>query len=343
MRKALDLARAGRHRAQEAECLYDLAASLQYRGHQRQAYDYALEAQEKFQLLDNRPGAVRCLNLIATIFYNTGDFPESLKAIAEALSLTHEIGWRYAEAGLLVNLGNTHFELGNFDLAHEVFEQAVSVSRQIDDLERESVALDTLGLIDHYKGQPERARRHYEAALTLAERIKNARNTGYSLTHLGFTLLELGQPEAASERFEQALATRRHQGSEASVMDTLTGLAAAAAARGRAAEAEQHVAQILAWIEANGADGLELPVQTYLICYDILRRAAPNDKQARQVLQQGHALLQQRADRINDAELRRQFLEQVPFNRQLHAAWLAAHDSPPAGDSVTPTAAGRSM
>ena len=144
----------------------------------------------------------------------------------------------------------------------------------------------------------------------------------------GFTLLELGQPEAASERFEQALATRRHQGSEASVMDTLTGLAAAAAARGRAAEAEQHVAQILAWIEANGADGLELPVQTYLICYDILRRAAPADVEAaRRVLQQGYVLLQQRANQINDADLRRQFLEQVPYNRQFHDAWLAANEA----------------
>lgn len=339
LRKALNLARAGKHPAQEAECLYDLAVILQYRGHQRQAYDYALEAQESFQLLDNRPGAVRCLNLMATIFYNTGDFPESLKAIDEALALTHEIGWRYAEAGLLVNLGNTHFELGSFDLAHQVFEQAVTVSRQIGDLDRESVALDTLGLIDHYQGQPEQAQRHYEAALALAERIKNARNSGYTLTHLGFTLLELGQPAAAAASFEQALSYRRQQGNEASVIDSLTGLAAVAAARGQTAEAGQHVAHILAWIDANGADGLELPVQTYLICYDTLRQTGPQDTAAAgHVLEQGYALLQQRANRINDTDLRRQFLEQVPYNRRLRDAWLAANDAPPAGQGATPVA-----
>ena len=343
LRKALDLARAGQHRAQEAECLYDLAVSFQYRGHQRQAYDYALEAQESFQLLDNRPGVVRCLNLIATIFYSTGDFAESLKAIVEALSMTHEIGWRYAEAGLLLNLGSTHFELGSFDLAHQVFQQAVNVSRQIGDRERESVALDTLGLIEHYKGQPELARQHYEAALVLAEGIKNERNSGYTLTHLGFTLLELGQPAAAADSFEQALNYRRRQGSEASVIDTITGLAAAAAARGRLDEAGQYVSRILAWIDANGTNGLELPVQTYLICYDILRRAAPADAEAaRRVLEQGHVLLQQRANQINDADLRRQFLEQVPYNRQFHDAWLAANEALSAGGSATQPAADRS-
>ncbi len=112
-------------------------------------------------------------------------------------------------------------------------------------------------------------------------------------------------------------------------MDTLGGLAAVAAARGQLAEAGAYVTQIRAWIDANGADRLELPVQTYLICYDLLRRAAPQDATAetaaRHVLEQGYALLQQRANRINDADLRRQFLEQVPFNRLLHEAWQAAN------------------
>lgn len=82
----------------------------------------------------------------------------------------------------------------------------------------------------------------------------------------------------------------------------LTGLAAAAAARGRLDEARQYVNRILAWIDANGTNGLELPIQTYLICYDILRRAAPADAEAaRRVLQQGYVLLQQRANQINDA------------------------------------------
>ena len=53
-------------------------------------------------------------------------------------------------------------------------------------------------------------------------------------------------------------------------------------------------------------------------------------------------LLQQRANQINDADLRRQFLEQVPYNRQFHDAWLAANEALSAGGSATQPADDRS-
>jgi tetratricopeptide (TPR) repeat protein len=242
------------------------------------------------------------------------------------------MGWRYAESTLLVNLGNIHFELGSYNLAHDAFQQAVHLSRQIGDVESESIAHDTLGMVDHYQERYERARGHYEAALALAEQIQNERNRGYTLTHLGFTLLALGRLDAAAECLERARLVRQSLGNEASVMDTLSGLAAVAAAQDRLDEAQRYVEQIMAWIGAHSADSLELPIQTYGICYDILRRVAAREpatgSRAGQVLAEGHTLLQQRAKRINDTELRRQFLEQVPFNRRLNDAWLAANEPP---------------
>ena len=90
----------------------------------------------------------------------------------------------------------------------------------------------------------------------------------------------------------------------------------------------RHVVEgILAWIEANGADRIEYPVLVYLICYQVLEACArqrPAERtRARAVLQQGVALLQRRAAAITDPGLRQQFLENVPFNRELMAAWAA--------------------
>jgi len=328
LRRALALAEAGGYRPQKAECLYDLGMMSQYRGHYQTAFGFALEAQEIFQTVANRQGEVRCLNLIGNTFYARGDYLESQTAYESALSLTREIGWRYAETTLLANLGNNQFELGSFAVARDYYRQAVELSRQTGDKERESVALDSLGLTEHYGGDLERARGHYEEGLALAEQIGNNRNCGYTLTHLGFTLLELGRPDAAAAGFGRALGYRRQSGNEASVMDTLAGLAAAAMARGDLAEARQAVEQIVAWIDANGPEGLELPVQVYLICHDVLRQAAEQDAAAAEaaqlILEAGHDLLRQRASRINDPTLRRQFLEQVPFNARLQSAWAAA-------------------
>ncbi|CUS04337.2 putative Adenylate/guanylate cyclase with TPR repeats [Candidatus Promineifilum breve] len=327
LRRALALADAGGHKRQKAECLYDLGTMYQYQGEFRPAFDYALEAQELFQALHSRRGQIQSLNLMGNIYYGQGDYMESQEAYAAALALTLEIGWHYAESTILINLGNNAFELGNFDDAQRYYVQSVELAQRTGDRAAESVALDSLGLTNHYQGHLAEARANLEAACQIALDIHNTRNCGYSLTHLGFTLLELGQVEAAIAHFDHALTLRRELGHETAVIDTLAGLAAAEIARDQTAPAGQYVAQIVAWIKQNGTDGLELPIQTYWICYDVMRRAAAGDPSATTaadaILADGHALLQQRAGRINDPDLRHCFLQNTPFNSRLLAAWAA--------------------
>ena len=325
LRRALALADAGGHALQKAECLYDLGTMYQYRGEYRPAFDRALEAQAIFEELRHRRGEIQCLNLIGNIYIASGNYLESQQAYEAALALTVEIGWRFAESTILINLGNSSFVLGNFDNAHRYFVQAVELARRTGDRSAESVALDSLGLTDHYQGNLNEARAHLEAACQIALDIHNARHCGYSLTHLGFTLLELGEQNAAISRFEHALSLRREMGHETAVIDTLAGLAAAEVAGNNTTLAAQYAVQIVDWIDQNGADGLEIPSQTYWICYDILRRTAGNDPAASlAILERGHMFLQQQAARINDDGLRDRFLRDAPFNRQLQAAWATA-------------------
>lgn len=328
LRRALALADAGGYTMQKAECLYDLGTMYQYRGEYRPAFDHALAAQAIFRDLHHRRGEIQCLNLIGNIYINSGSYPESQRAYEAALALTTEIGWRFAESTILINLGNSSFLLGNFDDAHRYFVQAVELAQRTGDRSAESVALDSLGLTDHYQGQLDEARSHLETACQIALDIHNARNCGYALTHLGFTLLELGEHDAAIGRLEHALSLRREMGHDSAVIDSLVGLTAAEAARDNLTLAADYAGQIIAWIEQNGADGLEIPSQAFWIGYDVLRRAAAGDPTAEVAaaafLAQGHAFLQRQADRISDNESRRRFLQDGPGNSRLLAAWAAA-------------------
>ena len=63
----------------------------------------------------------------------------------------------------------------------------------------------------------------------------------------------------------------------------------------------------------------KLPLWVYLTCYQALSSNGEADL-AKQSLQAGDVILQQRAAQIQDEQLRRQFLENVPFNRELLAA-----------------------
>lgn len=329
LRRALALAQGGGYTRQKAECLYDLGTMYQYRGEFRPAFAYALEAQQLFQELHSRRGEIQSLNLMGNIYIGSSDYMEAHQAFEAALSLTLEIGWRYAESTILTNLGNISFLLGDFNDAHHYFVRSVEVAQRTGDRETESVALDSLGLSSHFQGRLDEARQHLESACAIALDIHNTRHCGYALTHLGFTLSELGEHHIAIDRFEHALSLRREMGHESAVMDTLAGLAAAESARNNITNAAQYAGQIAAWIEQNGADGLELPVQTYWICYDVLQRAAAGsataEAMALAMLENGYTFVQQQAARIHDDELRRRFLQNGPFNNRLLAAWAAVH------------------
>lgn len=67
------------------------------------------------------------------------------------------------------------------------------------------------------------------------------------------------------------------------------------------------------------------PGHVYLVCYKALQ--ATNDPRAKHVLQQGYEMVQELATKISDEGLRRSFLENVPYNRDLIAAWIILSDS----------------
>jgi len=56
-----------------------------------------------------------------------------------------------------------------------------------------------------------------------------------------------------------------------------------------------------------------------LTCYRVLQ--AGGDPRAREVLTNAHAMLQERASKINDQELRRSYLENVPYHREILEEW----------------------
>lgn len=336
LEQALALARSARNYLDEAQCLYDLGNARNYQGDFADAQEFAHQAQAVYRMLNHRQGEIRCLNLTGLIFHALGDYSESHSRYESALALSREIGWRYAETTFLVNLGNNYFDLGCYDLSRDYHQQALLICREIGNKEMESVSLDTLGLIAHDQGAYALARDYYEQGLAVARAINNERSVGYILTHLGYTLLEMddsGDSTGATAVLEQALILRRNLGNEAGAMDVLGGLARAAELVHNSGQALQYATQILDWIATNATDSLEFPVQLYLICYRILLAAdnnpnnPPQQWSAQTVLATGYALLQERVARIQEETLRRQFLDNVPFNREIQAAFATVSGS----------------
>jgi tetratricopeptide (TPR) repeat protein len=325
LEQALALARAEGGQVEEAESLYDLGCVAYYKEDFARALATIEEAASLYAELNDPRGQAVCLSLYAVILDRTGDNFAAIAPFAQALRLCREAGWRYAEARLLAQSANNHLNLGDLASSRREHEQAIAICREINDREGIATSLDALGLILSFQDRPADARTCYEEALAIHRAMDDPRGQGYVYTHLGYALIELEEPELAEEALQRGAALRRSGAEGGLLADSLAGLALAALLRAAPEDALPYVAEIQAWLAANGATGVEFPVQVYLVCYRVLRAAAAFDaayaQQAAAALASGHALLQERAARIPDDQLRAQFLTNIPYHRELLRGW----------------------
>ncbi len=309
-----------------AQALYDTGIGYYYQDRFSEAAAYFGEAQPIYRELEDRRGEINALLMFGTIFSRQGDHDAGRERLNEALALCHEIGWRHGEAYVLGNLANSYFELGDYATTRRLHEHALALAREIGDQEGEAASLSTLGLVAHRLGEPTRALNLYRQASAIQSGIGDLRGEGYTLTGMGHTLADLGDLDAAEKAFGRALEIRRRLDPETPLaVDDLVGLAMVALRRGDAGRAAAFADAAVAWMEERGVDGVEFPVQAWLVCYRAYAANAGEDRsgheRARAALSRGNALLQAQAAAIKDDQLRRAFLDAAPPHRELLEEW----------------------
>ena len=97
-----------------AQALYDMGIGYYYQDRFPEAAAYFGEAQPIFRELGDRRGEINALLMFGTISSRQGDHDAGRERLNEALALCHEIGWRHGETYVLGNLANSYFELGDY-------------------------------------------------------------------------------------------------------------------------------------------------------------------------------------------------------------------------------------
>lgn len=327
LERGLLLARTQQSLLVEAQCLYDLGTVAYYIDDYATAQGYLENAAKIYANLQDRQGEIRCLSLSGGVLDNWGDHSNALQQYDQALHLAQVVGWRYAEARLLNQSGDNLLQLGDLVASRHRLERALVICREIDDQAAVASTLDMLGLVAFAEGQLNTAQNYFTNALTIVQTQNNRRSQGYTLTHLGHVLADLGQNDQALALLQRALTLRTEDKAQALRLDTLAALAHLHFIQGELGAAHQHVKEILANLAEHGEDGIEFPIQVYLRCYLVLnaitQRSEHTVEQAATVLAAGHALLMARANRLRSEQLQQQFLNNLPFNRELHTLWLA--------------------
>ncbi|MFN2155699.1 MAG: hypothetical protein ACK2UX_10725, partial [Anaerolineae bacterium] len=136
-------------------------------------------------------------------------------------------------------------------------------------------------------------------------------------------LLGLGRPAEAARSYWQCLARHREWGRRHLIVEPLAGLARVALAQGDLVAALAHVNEILDHIaDRPMLYGLFEPLRIYLTCYRVL--LANRDPRVSEILNAAYRLIQERAATIEDQDLRRSYLENVPAHREIAALWKKA-------------------
>jgi hypothetical protein len=146
-----------------------------------------------------------------------------------------------------------------------------------------------------------------------------------SLWSRGNAELALGRWDEAAASFAGGEAVSREMAFPAQVLNALEGQARVALARGDAAAARVLAERLLD--EAQARAGHDAPTTEWLggtyehlIRLTLHRTLGGSDARAARLLDEGRAALLAEADRIDDADLRRSFLERIAENRAILAA-----------------------
>ena len=318
LERGLELALQAKDHLQEGRCYSDIANTCDDMADPFSALAYYQRALTAYQTVNYRLGEINCLVDMSAALDEIGRHMEARQNLVQALAMSKTIGWRGMEGWCLANLGSNAFDLGDYTAAKQYHEQALIINRETGRLHGESVNLDTLGLVYVFWGEYDTALDYIQEALRVQELLNDLRSQGYTHNHMGLAYAGLERAEDARLSFECALRMRKKQGQMTLALDDLAGLARLELAMNNRGEALDFTNQILTGISESGLDGAEFPAWIFLTCARALAAAGQSER-ASAAKQAGRALVMERAAQIQDEALRRQFLEQVPFNRHLLA------------------------
>ena len=286
----------------------------------RAAYEQALEITRRIGARSTESTVLGNLGWTAGV---QGDWSSAQACHTQSLAIARALGDRRGEALAFHMMGSTASMQGDYAAARAAFAQSLTIARAIGNRRTEAYNLDNLGIIACALGDYAAARTYHEQTLALAQSINDHRGEAYGFAGLGYALTGLGQFAEAVEAWQVAIELRSTLGQPHLLTESHAGLARALLEQGDVLEAQAQVEQVLAYLEHSNFNSATAPMRAYFNCIVVLKAAG--DARALSLLERAYAELQEKAARM-DAEHRRIFLEQVPDNRAIIAAWAARQE-----------------
>lgn len=286
------------------------------------AKDHYQEALQIAREIGDRWSESNQLNDLGLDLARLGDYTTGLALCRESLEISREISDNRGEAASHYYLGILDDDLGNYVEAETHLETARDIFQAVGDRRMAGQVLAHQALVAHHQGDDQAAQARAQQALAISQEIADRPNQGAAWTYLGHAQAEIGELEEAERAYRQALQLGQDLGQPHRVVEAQAGLARVYLAQGNRSRALSQIGEILDHLEDRPIEGAQDRFSIYLTCYRVLQ--ANQDPRARTVLATAHKLLQEQAERIDDAAIRRTFLEEVTEHREIGQAFASA-------------------
>jgi tetratricopeptide (TPR) repeat protein len=306
-------------RVGESKALTNLGAVASDQGSHRIAREHFESALRICSEAGDLRGEIMALNNLGICLSELGEYSSAATYCERCVRLGEEIGDRESTGNALNNLGLFSMHQGALQKARDLFSQALVIVREIGDRQNEASILSNIALLWHSSGNDVISHETGQLAAQISHELGDRSTEAEALTHIGHALSGLERLHEAAHAYRRGLAIRRELGEENMAMESLAGLARVAIAQGDVAQAQIWVEEILNHLTTGTLDGTYEPMRVYLTCYRVLE--ASGDARSEEVLATAHSLLQEQAAKIENKEMRRSFLENVPAHRELIEAW----------------------
>jgi class 3 adenylate cyclase/tetratricopeptide (TPR) repeat protein len=316
----LDLASQAGNRKGESRLLNLLGwIAHEYKG-AGQAKEYFRRSLEIAQEIGDLRIEAMPLNNLGILAGIEGDYSAAQGYYERSLEIARQIGNRSGEGLVLGNLGWIARVQGDYTRALAFMEQNLRIAREVNDLYQEVYALANLSALAFNLGDYPGAMAYAGNGLILARETGDRSAEAWCLMAQGSVYLRIAAIPRARWAYEEALEIRRSLGQPNLACEPLSGLAEAGLASADLPAALDAVDQILTFLESGGSlDGTEEPLWVYWRCYRVLE--AVKDSRAQAILKTAYSQLQSQAARIGDNAMRTSFLQNVPVNGKILAAW----------------------
>ena len=308
-----------------AHCLRNLGILDWYAGEYKTAQELTQRAIEHHEMINDQQGVADAFNNLGLIYGNIGEYGISENYLEKSLAIKQTIGDRRGAALTLGNLGTLAIFLGDHARADARVEEALPIIRELGDLQLEAHTLANYGFQGVYQ-QGDYSRVHMiEEAIDLAVRIRDRYLEAFALQYMGHIQARHKRYAEAEAIFLEVLAIRRELDLPELIGEILQHLISIASAQGEYEKADPLLTELLELLEANQITTNRIQLGALLTVYSYLTEV--KDNQAEHYLERAYEQLIKEAESIRDPKIRQGFLENVPINHDIIAAYTKHHNS----------------